>query len=274
MIVRDLRGNRGEPAPLGMALQGRADGAIILITGLIPGMTLSTGGAVGDNAWQVPANDLGSTWILPPKDFVGATDITAELRLPDNTVVHRRPIRLEWVTTQASAAPVASAAPAVAPAPAAPAPQAAAPVRQPAPAPQVAAAPPPAPAPAPPPAPTRQAAATPGPQAALPPQAPAPAATRQIDREEIAVLVKRGKDFIATGDLAAARLMLRRAAEGNDAEAALTLAATYDPEVLRELKVYGFAADVETARHWYQRAKELGSPEAPRRLEMLAGAVR
>src|SRR5262245_59994108 len=66
LVVRDLRGNRGEPAPLGMALQGRADGAIVLISGLTPGMTLSTGGAVGANAWQVPVDELGNTWILPP----------------------------------------------------------------------------------------------------------------------------------------------------------------------------------------------------------------
>jgi len=265
LIVRDLRGNRGEPAPLGMALQGRADGAIVLISGLTPGMTLSTGGAVGANAWQVPVDDLGNTWILPPKDFVGATDLTAELRLPDNTVVHRRPIHLEWVATQASAAPVAPATAA----PPAPAAVAAAPPPPPA---AVAAVAPPAPAPArqAPPPPPAAPAVTP----AAAPAAAAVSPPRQLDRDEIGVLVKRGKDFIATGDLAAARLMLRRAAEANDAEAALTLAATYDPEVLRELKVYGFAADVETARLWYQRAKELGSPEAPRRLETLAGAVR
>src|SRR5262249_34779394 len=151
LIVRDLRGNRGEPAPLGMALQGRADGAIVLISGLTPRMTLSTGGGVGANAWQVPVDELGNTWILPPKDFVGVTDLTAELRLPDNTVVHRRPIHLEWVTTQASAAPAAP----VAPAPAAAPPATAA----------VAAAPPPPQQPA---APARQ--ASPPPQAAPAPQ--------------------------------------------------------------------------------------------------------
>ena len=88
------------------------------------------------------------------------------------------------------------------------------------------------------------------------------------------MLVKRGKDFIANGDLAAARLVLQRAAESRDAEAALSLAATYDPLVLRELKVYGFAADVALARVWYEKAKEFGSTEAPRRLEILANATR
>jgi len=54
----------------------------------------------------------------------------------------------------------------------------------------------------------------------------------------------------------------------------LTLAATYDPVVLRELKVLGFAADVATARAWYEKARDLGSAKAARRLEILAEAAR
>jgi hypothetical protein len=94
-------------------------------------------------------------------------------------------------------------------------------------------------------------------------------AQRQLDGEEVTVLLKRGKDLIADGDIAAARLILKRAADANNAEAALALAATYDPFVLRELKVYGFTPDAAMARVWYEKATELGSPAAPRRLEML-----
>jgi hypothetical protein len=93
---------------------------------------------------------------------------------------------------------------------------------------------------------------------------------RNLDRDEIDALVKRGEDFIASGDLAAARLVLQRAAEGGDAGAALTLAGTYDPLVLEKLGVQGLSADIAKARAWYERAKEFGSTEAPRRLEMLA----
>ena len=99
-------------------------------------------------------------------------------------------------------------------------------------------------------------------------------AKRQLDREEIAVLLKIGKDLIASGDIAAARLTLKRAADAGDAEAALALASTYDPYVLRELKAYGFPADAAMARAWYEKAKDLGSPVAPRRLEMLARGAR
>jgi TPR repeat protein len=109
--------------------------------------------------------------------------------------------------------------------------------------------------------------------AVTPPRQPMPA-QRQSSSEEIAILVKRGKGFIGNGDPVGARVMLRRAAESKNAEAALMLAATYDPVVLRELKVYGVAADVAMARTWYEKAKEFGSKEAPHLLEILASATR
>ncbi len=105
--------------------------------------------------------------------------------------------------------------------------------------------------------------------AAAPPPRARSAAFRQLDRDEIADLVRRGEAFIVTGDLAAARLLLQRAAEAGDARAALTLAGTYDPIVLEKLGLMGFASDIGKARSWYERAREFGSAEAPRRLEML-----
>jgi TPR repeat protein len=49
----------------------------------------------------------------------------------------------------------------------------------------------------------------------------------------------------------------------------VALGATYDPLVLRQLKVYGFTSDAAMARSWYEKAAELGSSAASRRLEML-----
>jgi TPR repeat protein len=95
---------------------------------------------------------------------------------------------------------------------------------------------------------------------------------RPSDRSEVdetAVMLKRGQELMRHGDLPAARLVLRHAAEAKNAEAALTLGSTYDPVTLRELRVYGFSADVGMARTWYEKAKELGSPEAARRLDKL-----
>jgi len=128
------------------------------------------------------------------------------------------------------------------------------------------------------------------PAAALPPAAPAAPAPPAIvapaadprpaasaldpESEEVASLIKRGEQLASAGDIAAARLMLRRAAEARNARAALALAATYDPIVLEKIGIYGISPDVATARLWYEKAREFGSAEAPRRLELLASRSR
>ena len=263
LIVQSSRAMSGEPVPLGLALQGPAEGAVVIITGLVPGMELSTGGAVGADAWRVPATDLSDAWISPPESFVGSTDLVAELRWPDNKIADRQTIHVEWVPPVSPAPPQRqldreeiTAAPPISPSSA---------QRQ-LDREEITAAPPISPAPA-------QRQLDREEITAAPPISPAPA-QRQLDREEITVLLDRGKHLIANGDLAAARLVLQRAADANDAEAALALAATYDPIVLRELKVYGFTADPAMARAWYQRARELGSAAALQRLEMLTTGAR
>jgi hypothetical protein len=112
--------------------------------------------------------------------------------------------------------------------------------------------------------------------AVLPPTAepPAPASALDPDSEEVAALIKRGQELAAAGDVAAARLTLRRAAEAHNAQAALALGATYDPNVLRTLGIFGVTPDAAMARGWYEKAKEYGSAEAPRRLELLATSER
>jgi TPR repeat protein len=95
-------------------------------------------------------------------------------------------------------------------------------------------------------------------------------AIHHLDPNEIASSLRRADDLIASGDLAAARLVLRRAANAGDARAAMTLAGTYDPAILEKLGVHGFVPDVAMARVWYEKAKKFGSAEAPQRLELLA----
>src|SRR5262249_28761222 len=106
------------------------------------------------------------------------------------------------------------------------------------------------------------------------PPVTAPAATAPLDPDEVAILVKRADDFLAIGDIVAARVVLRRAASAGNAKAALALGMTYDPTVLAEQGVLGLAPDVEQARAWYGRAIQLGSSEAERRLEWLGQGIR
>ncbi|WMT70946.1 hypothetical protein [Bradyrhizobium sp. Ash2021] len=95
-------------------------------------------------------------------------------------------------------------------------------------------------------------------------------AIHRLDSNEIASLLRRGDALIASGDLAAARLVLRRAADAGDAHAAMTLAETYDPAILEKLGVHGLVPDVAMARDWYEKAKKFGAAEATQRLEILA----
>jgi TPR repeat protein len=93
---------------------------------------------------------------------------------------------------------------------------------------------------------------------------------RPLDAVEVEALVKRGQEYMKIGDITSARLALRRAVSAGSAQAAFALGATFDPVVLGELGVLGFAPDAAQARAWYQRAAELGSTEASRRIERLA----
>jgi hypothetical protein len=103
-----------------------------------------------------------------------------------------------------------------------------------------------------------------------PPQPVAAPAKPQLSAQDIAALVERGRILFEAGDLAAARLFFRRAANAGDAAGALAMGATYDPDVLTKRFIRGIEADAQEARMWYERARELGSPEGPRRIEMLA----
>jgi hypothetical protein len=95
-------------------------------------------------------------------------------------------------------------------------------------------------------------------------------AIHHLDPEVIASLLRRADVLIASGDVAAARLVLRRAADAGDAGAAMALAGTYDPANLAKLGVHGIVPDLAMARSWYEKARTFGSAEARQRLEMLA----
>jgi TPR repeat protein len=83
------------------------------------------------------------------------------------------------------------------------------------------------------------------------------------------MLISRANDFLKSGDFASARLLLRRAAEAGDANAALKLGATFDPLSLHALGAIGIAPDIAQARQWYEKAVELGSDDARQRLARL-----
>ena len=99
--------------------------------------------------------------------------------------------------------------------------------------------------------------------------APVAAPARKLDPDELATLMDRAKRLIAAGDISPARLLLERAADAQEPTAALMLALTYDPDVLGTQNSRSIIPDPTMARLWYQRAAQLGSADAQRRLSQL-----
>jgi TPR repeat protein len=192
-----------EPARLTISVADAGANAAVVIGGLAPGSALSAGRQAGPNTWRLSIDELGGAAITPPRGFVGAMDLTLELRLADNAVVDRKNLQLEWSGKSVLA--------------------------------------------------------------------PAKSQSRQHDAAEIALMMKNGAALMANGDIAAARMLYQRAAETGEAMAALALAETYDPLVLKRLNAKGgISPDVALAHSWYEKAKDLGSAVAPERLERLA----
>ena len=248
LTVHDNSGYINEPLELGVSVDAPAPGMTVMIKWMPAGARLTAGRRASANEWRVPAQIISDAAIIPPTDFVGELNLAAELRGTDGATLVTTFVRLTWTSAQTGSTAVSAASTAAAPPqpPVAPAPQQ----------PQAAASPPAAAAPA---------VATPQAQAEP---------IRELSPNEIAALVRRAQELLASGDLQGARLLLTRAADAHDARAALLLAKTFDPTASRQFSAADAGPDVDQARNWYQRAREWGSPEAQRQLDALASFPR
>jgi hypothetical protein len=244
--VDGRRNFSNEAIALGVSLYGATGSELAMLTGLVSGTRLSVGNPLGDNGWRLPARDLANALAYAPKDFVGVMNAAIDLRMPNDRVVDSRVMRLEWLPPRRPDSPVVAVRP---------------PDRD-----DLKTGTRPEPRPEP------KVEARPAPEAA--PEGKPAALPQVIDSAEVAALLKRGQDYLQNGDIVSARLMLRRAAGAGDPQAALLLGASYDPTVLRDLGVLGFAPDPGQARTWYQKAADAGLPEAARRLDRLVKTAR
>jgi hypothetical protein len=243
LAVQDGSGLVNDPVPLGIHVGAPPPGAFVSINGLTPGARLTSGKRIGPNEWRVPATEISGVSVMPPDGFTGQMLVTAELRDGDGVALTATSTRVTWTAPPKAAPP---------------------PVAVVAPPPPVVVSPPPPVVVSPP-----VTVATAAPPAA---SAPLPQAevVRSLDPREVAALVKRGQDLLASGDIQSARLLLLRGAEARDARAALLVGTTYDPVLLRQIGADGPMADAAQARLWYQRAKEWGEPDAQRKLDAMA----
>jgi uncharacterized protein YjbI with pentapeptide repeats len=82
-------------------------------------------------------------------------------------------------------------------------------------------------------------------------------------------LLSYGAHLRAIGSVADARQVFGRIAQKGDPRGAFMLAETYDPISLAKHQLLPKDSDIELARVWYRKATELGSPDAPGRLDRL-----
>jgi hypothetical protein len=209
-------------------------GCFIRMRGLPSTAALSDGHSIAPGAWAIPIAALTRLEIVLPEGATGQSEISITLVSADGTVL---------AETKATLVVTARPAPAALPA---------------------AAATPPA---------TTSLAMRSTPNAPPPPAETGTAPLLSPEARDRALrLVKRGDEQLADGGVAQARLLYERAAEAGLAQGAMAMAATYDPAELHRLGVLGLKPDQDQARRWYERARQLGAPEAEQRLRRLGGS--
>jgi hypothetical protein len=225
--------------PIRITRAEAASQAMLMVRGLPPRVTLSEGRSFSSGVWAVPMANVGKIELAPAHGTSGKADLSIQLVTLDGRVLAEARSSLYIIPpelTQQKAPPGRGDATVMTVAPLAGRP----------------------PRPAEPPL---QAPASLG---------GAPGLTA-AELDNARRLVQRGDTQMEEGKIAAARLFYRSAAENGYAPAALALGATYDARQLTRWRVLGgVQAEPDEARKWYEKARELGSAEAERRLQDLA----
>ena len=237
LVTEDERAFANEPILLGVAVAPPTDSGSLSLRGLAHGTRLSAGTALGGDNWEFPLRYLGGVYVYAPPDFVGVMNAMIDLLSPSKQLIDSHPMQLEWMVKanapQSPGNPEIDSATANA-------------------------------------VPKMKIDSGSASRVAKPPidaGTESAAAIRSMDQQEAAALMERGRDLLRNGDVALAQLAFRRLADAGNADAALALAATYDPRYLAGQKLIGIVGDEAKARAWYQRASELGSTEADRILQ-------
>jgi hypothetical protein len=107
LIVHDQHVMANEPLPLEVAVDRTVPNASLRVAGLALGTHMSAGSAIGDSGWDVPLNGLKNLFMYAPTDFVGVMNSAVDLRGPDQKLIDRRKVKLEWVEPKQQPLPIA-----------------------------------------------------------------------------------------------------------------------------------------------------------------------
>jgi TPR repeat protein len=87
-------------------------------------------------------------------------------------------------------------------------------------------------------------------------------------------MLKNGMAALEQGHIAPARGFFERVYWKGLAAGAFMMAVTFDPDEMKHPSVVGLDPDPDQARVWYERARDLGHPDADRRLQRLGRQAR
>ena len=191
------------------------------LRGLPPTIALSEGHSVAPGAWAVALAALPNLKLIVPGGLSGRSEIVITLVALDGTALAETKSSLIVAAAHRDPAPPPIAASIL---------RAGAPLQ-------------PAPEAAPPPGPVSNTGQ--------------PLTPHDLERAQR--LLVKGDQELLDGNVAAARLLYRRAADAGLPRAAMALAATYDAAELAKLKLRGIPADPQEAQRWYERARQLGA---------------
>jgi hypothetical protein len=85
------------PASLGLAVDGAADGARVVICGFAAKSVFSAGRSIDEKTWTMPVSDVADATLLPPRGFVGPMKLVVALLNTDKSLVDRRTLHLQWL---------------------------------------------------------------------------------------------------------------------------------------------------------------------------------
>jgi hypothetical protein len=219
----------------------------VRLRGFPASVSLTEGYAIAPGAWAIPLLGLSSLRAIVPAGVSGRNEISISL------------VGVDGTTLAESRTALVIAAPTPPPERVVPEPQPRPTVPLVAPSERFLPEPPP-----------RQIA----PAVASPPvrrTAPAPALSDD-DRARAERMLAQGAKHLEQGNIGAARMFFQRAAEAGLAAGAIKMGTTYDPvELARQSALAGVSGDRKEARKWYERARDLGAPDAEDRLGRLTG---
>lgn len=232
VILAEPAGETALPIQVGPP-EAIARNSFIRIRGLPSAAALTQGHSIAPGSWAIPIIALGNLKITLPVGLAGKSDVTVALVTVDGTVM-----------AEAKTALVIAAASLIAPDESPPETKSVASLGQ-----------------TSPPA---------GRSSDLVLRArPSPPSPITDEQKRALPMIAKGNEQLGQGNVAAARLFYQRAADAGLAQAALALAATYDPSELDRIGAHSVLPDVQIARKWYERAQQLGAAEADERLKRL-----